>query len=45
MKKLLLLLLVFSASSSYSQLEKGTKLVGLQFNLLVNDIYGAHTAL
>ncbi|MES2331024.1 MAG: hypothetical protein V4539_15580 [Bacteroidota bacterium] len=45
MKKLLLILLVYATTSSYAQLEKGTKLVGLQFNLLVNDIYGAHTDL
>lgn len=41
MKKLLLVFLLFSFSTSYAQLqlEKGAKLAGAQLNLLVNDMY------
>ena len=37
MKKLLLLAFTFAAISSYAQLEKGSKLVGLQTNVFAND--------
>lgn len=41
MKKYLLIILTFSFSTSYAQLqlEKGAKLAGVQLNLLVNDMY------
>ncbi len=39
MKKLFPVLLMFVFSTSYAQLEKGSKLAGVQLNLLVNDMY------
>jgi hypothetical protein len=41
MKKILLILLTCSLSTSYAQLqlEKGAKLAGVQLNLMVNDMY------
>ncbi|MEO8172433.1 MAG: hypothetical protein ABI581_05100 [Sediminibacterium sp.] len=39
MKKLFLILFVFSLTASNAQLEKGSKLAGVQLNLIVNDMY------
>jgi len=39
MKKLILIFLTFTLSTSFAQLDKGTKLAGGQLNLVVNDMY------
>jgi hypothetical protein len=39
MKKLFLLLVIFIASKSHAQLNKGAQIAGIQFNLAVHDIY------
>lgn len=45
MKKPLLILFVFAAISAQAQLEKGAKLVGLQTNLILGDIYATNLTL
>ena len=45
MKKLLFILFLFVITTSNAQLEKGSKLVGLQTNLMINDMYGTRLAL
>lgn len=41
MKKLLLILALFSMVQGHSQLEKGASLAGVQLNLAAHDMYGA----